>query len=273
MAVDRQRVEEYSAELDAYLAGLRTDQAARALRAKLLDLLASGQIERTSLGELAREVGRALGPAMEGVVREVERLYDDLVALTNERYADLGLDLRRDATRIRALEATTRAEIGRYAEDTRREVARRVQRALAEGRTVAELERALRGITRKVDEHARVLAESQALRYARVLRYEKALQAEVTHFEYVGLVTSGTRPFCRAMAGVTAELATIGLLRNAVREPVVENCGGWRCKHLWEPDPFAERQTEGRFYTRKSGSRDLVVFTTPAGAARMDGAL
>lgn len=265
MAVDRERLAEYTDELLTLVEQARPEAAYRLLRSKLLDLLASGTIERADLAELEAVLREILGPVYGRIVRDVEAYYADLVELTNAYYRDLGLELRRDHTRIRAIEQTIGAEIGRYQEQTVHEVARRLRVALVERESPAEARRRLVGISKKVDAHSETLAQSQLLRYARVLKYEKALQAEVTFFEYVGLVTSGTRPFCRAMVGQTCALDTVLLLRNANREPVIENCGGWNCKHLWEPDPFATEQSAGRFVRVRSGSRHLVAFTQRPG--------
>jgi hypothetical protein len=265
VAVDRERLAEYTDELLALVEEARPEAAYRLLRSKLLDLLASGTIERTDLAELARVLRGILGPVYARIVRDVEQAYEDIVELTNEYYRDLGLDLRRDHTRIRAIERTLAAEIGRYKEDTVQEVARRLRIALVERESPEEAARRLIGVSKKVNAYAETLAQSQLMRYARVLKVEKALQAEVQYFEYVGLVTTGTRPFCRSMVGQICSLDTILLLRNANREPVIENCGGWRCVHLWEPDLFATEQSEGRFVRVRSGSRELVAFTQRPG--------
>ena len=267
MAVDRARLNEYLEELGRYLDAVDPRSARRALRGALLDLLASDAVDVGAPGELEAAVRRLLGPEYARLVDDVKAQYDALVALQNELYADLGLTLTRDALRIRAVEEAVAAEIGAYAEDTVREVARRVRKGIVEGDDVRALAKRLGGLTRKVDAHRETLAKSQLVRYARTLKVEQAAQAGVEYFEYAGFVLPGTRPFCAAHVGRVVHVDNVSRMRNGNREPVLTNCGGWNCRHVWEPDPFATAQSPGlRYVEFGEGNARVRGYTDEAGA-------
>lgn len=260
MAVDAQRLARYRRELVALIDGLSILSSERLIREKLLRFVARERPDRAALEQAIREL---LGPQWVRLAQAVEEEYSFLMDLVNQEYDDLGLDLERDFEEIRALELTTRAEIGRYEEEATQLVARRTWEGILAGDSTRELGERLRGVSEKVDRYADTLGKSQLWRYQRTLKVNKAALADVQYFEYVGLVTKGTRPFCRAMVGQTVHVDTIGRLRNANREPVLYNCGGWNCKHEWEPDPFATEQSEGRLIEVPSGRRTLVAFVAP----------
>ncbi|MEO1478760.1 MAG: hypothetical protein AAFV01_09300, partial [Bacteroidota bacterium] len=216
--------------------------------------------ERAALEQAIREL---IGPQWVRLAQAVEEEYSFLVDLVNQEYADLGLDLERDFEEIRALELTTRAEIGRYEEEATQLVARRTWEGILAGDSTRELGERLRGVSEKVDRYADTLGKSQLWRYQQTLVMEKARVADVVYFEYYGIVSKGTRPFCRAMVGQTCHIDTIAQLRNANREPVQSCCGGWNCRHSWIPDPFATEQSDGRLIEVPSGRRTLVAFVAP----------
>lgn len=268
MAIDKDRLKRYLRELSGYLDAVRIQTARRALQGKLIDLLASGSIDPGRPGELEAAVRELLGPEYAQVVRGVEARYQDLVELQNLLYDDLGVDVRRNALRVRAIEETVRLEIGAYGDDAAREVSRRVRRAILEGDNTERLKRRLEGISDRVDANRDTLAKSQLMRYSRTLKVQQAAIAQVQYFEYAGIVQPTTRPFCRAHVGRTLHHDNVLRMRNGNREPVETNCGGWNCQHLLEPDPFAKGQSPGlRFVENGEGNARVRGYTDEAGAA------
>ena len=268
MAVDRRRLNEYLRELAAYLDAVDPRTARRALRGALLDLLARDEIDVGAPGELEAAVRRLLGPEYAALVADVEARYDDLVELQNALYSDLGVTLRRDALQIRALEQAASAEIGGYAEDAVREVARRVRVAVLDGDDYRQLARRLSGISDRVDRHRVTLAKTSLADYSRSLKVTQAEQAGIALFEYAGFLTAGTRPFCAGHLGRIIHIDNVQRMRNGNREPVIQHCGGWNCRHVWEPDPFATGQTPGLRYVEFGEGRATVRgYTDEAGAA------
>ena len=274
MAIDQARLTRFLDELRDYLDAVNPQTSRRAVRGRLLDLLARGQIDLGATGELEAAVRDLLGPEYAALAADVEAQYSDLVEMQNRIYDDLGIDVRRDSLRVRAVEEAVRAEIGMYGDDATREVARRVRRAIDEGDDVRALERRLGGISDRVDAHRRTLARSQIVRYSRVLKMEQAMQAGVQFFEYAGVATPTTRPFCLGHLGRTVHHDNILRMRNGNREPVESNCGGWSCQHVWEPDPFATGQSGPggadvpmRFVEFGEGRANVRGYTDEAGEA------
>ena len=241
MAIDRPRYDRWKADLKALVERLPADDLAATVKAKILDLIRR-EVARDadlSIREIRQLVGDLLDADLEGYARAIVDTYERIVEITNDHYADLGLDVGRDFDLVRAIERANALDIGKYSEGTISRVARQVREALAGDEDVEQLIERIRPIDQKTEFYARAIGETVIKRHARGLKSEKARRAEVEIFQYVGVVRPTTRPFCRTHAGRTYTLEQIRSLKNGNLEPVLENGGGWRCVHDWEPDPFA----------------------------------
>ncbi len=62
---------------------------------------------------------------------------------------------------------------------------------------------------------------------------EKAADAEITTFEYMGPSDALTRPFCRKYVGKVLQKRDIDKLTNDAGQPAAIYCGGYNCRHQW----------------------------------------
>lgn len=262
MAIDQQRYDDYRAEINQHLEGLSYQERFNQVRARLLDYLGKNNVDPAEALRTRRVIRQYLTDEVTPHLASIIDQYDDILDVVNRHYDDLGVDVSRDFERIRAIELTTRQEIGNYTEEATRLIHQATREGLIEGDNVAGLSRRIGAAGRKASNHATTLAQTQLKTFGRVSKAEKARRAGVQFYQYVGIVRSVTRPFCRALATTTHHVDDIRRMRNGNREPVLYHCGGWRCVHDWEPDPFAkpEEAHQGRLReVREGNSRILLI--------------
>jgi hypothetical protein len=243
LAINERQYDEYRRDLEELVERLPADELGRTVRAKLLDYVSRQSLtDDLSIRQLVSILDRLLGDDFAGYAASIVRTYQSIVSIVNTHYANLGVDVGRDFQRIQAIERTNLLQLGDYTEATIERIAREVREGLIKQETTKELVARLAPIDDKTATYARAIAETQVKRYGRILKQEKARLAEVEYFEYVGPVRDTTRPFCLERVGKTFSLASILAMKNNNLEPVLDNCGGWRCVHDWEPDPFATEE-------------------------------
>jgi hypothetical protein len=253
MAIDRERYEEYRDALQEQMRGLSAAGKLRTLRAKLLRHLADADIDPDDTERVRRMIRELFGEEMSSYVDLILERYDSTVEIVNELYDDIGFDMDRALPRLRAAEAAMRSELGTYKESTIEEITQRTTRGLLQQEGIEEIRQRITPVSDKAARYAQTIARTSVKSYSRTLKSEKARVAGVRHFEYVGIIRSTTRPFCRALVGTTLNQTQVRLSRNGNREPVEAHCGGWNCIHDLEPDPFADRATfSGQWVERRS---------------------
>ncbi len=259
MSIDRQRYNEFRDDLQALFDELTVEERLRTFEAKLLDYLSRRDVDPTGALRLRRVVRDLLGDELAKLYPEVVRAYSDTLEIVNLHYSDLGVDITRDWQTIRAIEQATAQELGRYQESTVRDIDQAVRQGIINEDGVRELAERIRPASRKAAFYAETIAKTQIKTVGRAAKAEKARLASVQMFEYVGIIRSTTRPFCRRMVGTTLNLNEIHQLRNGNKEPVLLHCGGWNCIHDWEPDPFAEARQEASFEEEGQGRGRMVL--------------
>lgn len=262
MAIDQERYDQYRREINNHIEGLSYQERFAQVRARLLDYLGKRNVDPSEALRLKRVIRQFLTDDVAPHLNAIVEQYDDIYDVVNRHYDDLGVDISRDFERIRQIELTTRQEIGNYTEEATRVIHQATREGLIEGEGVEGLSRRIGRAGKKASNYATTLAQTQLKTAGRVAKAEKARRAGVQFYEYAGIVRSVTRPFCRALAGSTHHVDDIRQMRNGNREPVLYHCGGWRCVHDWEPDPFAKKKDahRGRLREVKEGnSRVLLI--------------
>ena len=251
MPVDQGRYNQFQEEMTALSRGLSAREQLAVVRAKLLDFFSKRGLNASAADDTRGLVTQLLDEELTEYANKVFRRYNEVLGVVNDLYADLGVDVTKDFSKIYAIERANAAELGEFEDWVAREISAQVRTAVVEGESFNDLKARIGAISEKAALYSDTIARTQMKVVGRVAKGEKARIAEVFYFEYVGNVRGVTRAFCRALAGSTHHIDTIHQLRNGNKEPVFENCGGWRCIHDWEPDPFAT----------KAGADDLVEIT------------
>lgn len=255
MAIDNTRLETFREYVDKLQKDLSFTEFRAVMEAKLFDF-ASKNPDVLELAEVKREIGKFIKPVFKEYFDLVFANYDNVIYTINDLYSDLGLDVGRDMTRIKAIERVNKTDIGRYSQSSLNRIAKTVRESLAAQKTEKELIKDLSRISSKVQTYSEALAKTQMKGYARTVKAEKSMLGDVEWFEYVGWIRPKTRTFCLKCLGEKMfKLSTIlNDLDNGPSQPkpVITYAGGWRCAHDFEPDPFYSPKKKN-FYIRISG--------------------
>lgn len=237
--MDLDRFKAYIDELTALQDRVSEPTFIRIFEEKLFDLLARRQITESEVRIILKELEMLFATEFTQFESRIRGSYNDVLALVNEKYSDLGEDISRELQQMRAIERTNRLQLGDYQQSTIDAIKNVVENGLKDGLNQTELQGNIAEIDSKASHYAETLARTHLMRYGRTSRYNKALMADVYIFAYLGVLRETTRPFCRVLLGHRYHVDDILTMRNGNLEPVIENCGGWNCIHDWEPDPTA----------------------------------
>lgn len=259
MAVDDSRYQSFRQRMNRLTRDLSAEEQAEVIRAKVLDYLARTGLTKTAADNIRGFTRTLVAQEMESYVDQAFDRAFKAIDSVNRIYSDLGDDITRNFPAIYAAEQALAQSFGDYEEDVAIKIQKAVRKAVTDGQSVDDLEKAISGISEKTAFYAEAIAKTQVRVVSRVAKVEKARIAEVFYYQYVGNVRGVTRAFCRTMAGTTHHVDTIRQLRNGNKEPVLTNCGGWQCVHDWEPDPFATESDEAELVTIPEGTRTVVL--------------
>lgn len=259
MPVDTKRYDVFAEEMAALMRGLSAHEQLAIVQAKMIDYLSKRNLGLGDLAEVRQLSETLLGEELTPFIDRVFRRYAGVLEVVNELYSDLGVEISRDVPRIYAIERANARELGDYEDAMAREITRNVRESMIAKESATELEERIRRIGDKAEVYAQAIAQTQLKVVGRVAKGEKARIAEVVFFEYVGTLRDSTRPFCRALLGSTHHIDTIRQMHNGNKNPVFENCGGWRCIHDWEPDPFATEASAGDIVQIEEGSQTVAL--------------
>lgn len=263
MSIDRNRYRAFIDDLDRLSRTLSAEQIRHTIEARLVDWLARQDLDALNLSAIEQAVRDLFTPEARAYIENAFEAYRATLRLVNQHYDDLPAEITRDLQRIRAIEQIAAQEWGNYSTDTIRSLADALRESVTRRERVQEFADRIQPISARVERYAVAIAQTQLKTVARAAKNEKARIGGVEFFEYVGLRRDSNRMFCHLMIGQTVHLSTIAQLRNGNREPVHDNCGGWRCIHDLEPDPFADSESEGTLYTVEEGTRLLRVYGVP----------
>lgn len=262
MSINKDRFRRYLAEMKALQERVGTTQFVTIFNRKLQDLLSRGLITKADLKGMEDTLTRLFGDSFQGFQQRLFTSYDDVIALLNEEYDDLGGDISRRYQKMQDVERVSRLQLDSYEASTRQAIIRTVREGLMEDLSARELTDKLRPLLDKSKHYAKTLAQTQIKRYGRAGKYRKALQAGVEYFFYAGVLRDTTRRFCRICLHKIFHISTILRMQNGNLEPVILNCGGWNCIHDWEPDPTAsaEDAASGEMFIFETGNKTIKVF-------------
>lgn len=261
MAIDRKRLTEFRQRLDALFATVSFEERWRTVAAKILDMLSRDAFRKLSAIERRQAIQRLFRPENARFVDAVFDAFENVLKTINELYSDLGVDVNRDFSKIRAIERISLTQLGDYEDGMVKAILRELREAITRNENVKQVTRRLGRLGGRASFYAETLARTQLKGYGRTAKAEKARLGEVFFYEYVGILRPTTRPFCESLIGTTHHIDQINEMRNGNLEPVLLYCGGWNCYHDWEPDPFATQSTLARLQEIGDGKRKLVVRT------------
>lgn len=247
MAIDRKRLAEFRKQLTALQKSVGFQEHWLSIAAKILDAISKELFAHLTTSQQRQLLQKLFRPDNAQFVDEVFRAFNATLEIVNTLYDDLGVDIQRDFSKIRAIEKINRTYLGDYEEDAVRDVHRELRIGLFRNENVRQITKRLAGVGGKVTFFADTIARTQIKGYGRTAKAEKARIGEVFFHQYVGIIRPTTRPFCEALINTTHHIDDINKMRNGNLEPVVQFCGGWNCYHDWEPDPRATKSTVAHF--------------------------
>jgi len=238
--VDKQRAKKFREDMAALQRELKFGSRMAVIQDKLLDYLARTKIEPKYLRELINVIEPNFRPEFQKFINDTLKKYNNILDIVNDYYSDLGVDIQRDFSRIKAIEIITRARMGEYEQKAIREIARQLRKGLLDKKSYKKIAKDLAKVGEKVSFYSETIARTQVKAYGQAAVTEKANIAQVFAYEYIGIIRRNTRLFCRHTVGKTLHIDDIRRMRNGQLEPVITYRGGWNCHHDWEPDPFVK---------------------------------
>jgi hypothetical protein len=241
MAIDKKILKQYQLEITSLQKSLSTETFNRVLLDKLMDFISKNPPK--DIYDIKYELRRIYDPIYSGYVTTIFSTYDKNIELVNTLYKDLGVDVARDMNKVKAIEKINASKLGIYRRESLNAIASKTREAIINKLTLDEQIKILSAIDDKVSTYAETIATTQTKGYGQELKNIKANLGEVFYYEYVGIIRSNTRPFCRNIltsANKTFHIDEINAMENGVKQikPVRIYGGGWNCHHNWEPDPF-----------------------------------
>lgn len=202
--------------------------AERAIRKLVRDAIARGATARDIEAQIADYLGKATADL-------ADTLREELQAKGEEQHQWITERVISDAARRDAIAIMGKAE-GSYADmgnTTNRKVLRAVQAGLRQDETISQIEGRIRQALRAEQHVAATIARTAVGALDRADTMRKAALAGVTHYQYTG--PKPQRKFCADHYGKQYTEAEIAKLSNGMGLSVRLYCGGWRCRHYWEP--------------------------------------
>jgi hypothetical protein len=240
--VDNKRYLEFKKEIEELRKSLSASDFIHVIDTKLVDYLARNT--DADLFDLRLLVDSIFPPTFKEFATEIFSKYDILVTKVNDIYGDIGTDVSREMSSIRALESINKSYLGKFSQKETEYIAKQLEKGISTNMTRAEIATNVSKISDTVSFYSDTIAQTQIKGYARNLKLEKAVLGEVDYMRYVdSTLRSNSHEFCiqevaRANRGISVHVSEIRGMSNGTSLPVITYCGGWRCLHDWEPDPF-----------------------------------
>ncbi len=270
MAIDQARYERFERDLAQLREGVTVAQYLARVRTRLLNYLSRTGTDRNDIPTVRAYLRDLIPLELQPFVDQVTGSYLTTLDLINEHYADFGVVITRDFPRVQAVGQRFTPRPRPVRQDVLDALVRELRASGIQNESISGLKKRIDGLESKASNSALALAETQVMTVARAGTADQARSAGIGIFQYVGLRRGSNRPFCHVMVGQTLTITTIDQLRNGNREPVLLNCGGWRCIHKWEPDPFAKASdltADDRLVTFLDGRRSIILPGGPSAQA------
>jgi hypothetical protein len=257
MAVDINRLREFQKEIAELARKLSPEAYYEVIQDKILDYIFKHPT--ADISELNRALTQAFDPEFVKWLTQINRSYNDSLDLINDLYSDLGFDIQRDMPVIKRLEKINTLRLGNYRESTKKEIQKAVKTGIREKLSHKELTANISKISDKASAYGSVIAATQLKAYNRTAKHEKANIAGIFYYEYMGLLRETSRKFCKTMLGAVLHIDDINKITEAevgpaYIAPCIIYCGGWNCRHDWEPDPtYKPGTSSGISVSERSG--------------------
>ena len=184
----------------------------------------------------------------EGYYREVSRFvrgYDDLVGVMGEAFEEMNLGLSfttKDMDAMRLLKEQDIVVFRSIGADLSRRVNRNLFQSVMVSRSVGDVTRSIRSLVVGTDEerglldrHAATWADTALKSFDRQMTYRAGESAGLEYYAYLGPLDRRTRRFCAYHVGLTFHKSQIEQMDNGQIGPVMQYCGGYRCRHSLVP--------------------------------------
>lgn len=265
------RADDFRAEMQRLEDSLDWQQYWDVIKNRIIDALARGTFAPEDREDFKRQIRELTGEQFRGWMDDIYDTFQESLYVVNNLYQDMGVNITRDMTDIRAIEQTNATRIGKFEDATIRRIADTLRPALLKGMEWQDVADELKKIDSKTQFYGDTLARTLVKGYGRYAKRIKADMAGIKYYEYVGPNRANTRPFCFALNGHHCSAGEIRLSKNGHGIPVKGYCGGYNCHHEWEPDPFfTDEDAAGRGDVKsrefKEGRRTVRFFGTDAQA-------
>lgn len=244
--MDYKRAEEFAQHLAEIQRQLRFQDFLDVIMDKMIDYAAKNP--GADLEEIRTEMKKIFPPEFGKFVDKAFRKYDDVIQVVNDLYDDMGAPLTRKVTDLRALERVDALRYGEFGERALKKISKTVHDVLLKEPDRRTLEQQLIKQVKNdnVAFHADTIAWTQVKAFGRAGKSIKANIAEIFFFDYFGPLRDTTRRKCLwALAKKTFSLEEIAEQDNdkwnGQIKPFKVYCGGWRCAHDLEPNPFIKK--------------------------------
>lgn len=202
--------------------------AERAIRKLVREAIASDATAADIEGRIA-EYLRGISTNLAATLREeLQATGEDQFAWITDR--TIGDAARRDAITILRRADGSFADMSR---GTNVRVLRAVMDGLRKDETISQIEGRVRQAVRGQQHVAATIARTAVGAFDRADVIRKGVLAGVTKYRYAG--PKPQRAFCGDHYGKEFTEAEIAAMSNGMGLSVRLYCGGWRCRHYWEP--------------------------------------
>ena len=199
-----------------------------------------------SITELELYVREIFAPRFKEYAESISGKYNEIVKVVNDLYTDIGVDVSRNFSQVKAIETVNRSYLGKFSEKEIEMITKKTREGLVKDLSKNELAKQISRVSDTVSGYGDVIAQTQIKGYAQELKNEKARIGEVYYYRYADLtIRPNSHDFCIdqvavAASGVSIHVNKILQMSNGTELPVITYKGGWHCYHDWEPDPFYE---------------------------------
>lgn len=236
----------------------------RRLERELRNAVIEAIRERKSFDEIQSEIARRitaagieknLGEQLHGTaVRTAQWINDRTLSTTEQR-------------RVASVLATSENHFAKIGGKIQRGIVDDVRRLIASDRPSSEIESVIAHRLRSTQRQAATITQTALAGFDRLTTLHQAPTA--THLRYVG--PPAQRDFCRDRVGRVFSLEEISSMDNGQGLTVLTYCGGYNCRHTWEPAAAPKAKTPppssdpltAKFFTNEDieiGHSDVVAY-------------
>lgn len=230
----------------------------RRLERELRNAVIEAIRERKSFDEIQSEIARRitaagieknLGEQLRGnAVRTAQWINDRTLSTTEQR-------------RVAAVLATSENHFAKIGGKIQRGIVDDVRRLISSDRPSSEIESVIAHRLRSTQRQAATITQTALAGFDRLTTLHQAPTA--THLRYVG--PPAQRDFCRDRIGRVYSLEEISSMDNGQGLTVLTYCGGYNCRHTWEPARLPNSKSEpDRITAQHFTGKAEVVLTDPA---------